>query len=195
MALSTPIHDPRRDPPSEGSPHAGSASPNGTPGADGAHNGPVGSASTPELIGRLVNDLSNLVDKQIELAKQEIRETIGDATGAIKQLAIGAGITAAAGLLLLITAWTAFIWFFNWLGYLLLNLTGVSWLAAIGGLLGWLLGFIVPAVAAYFFAWKRYLKSGLDEGTTLMRNPMGRTRTTLKEDLEWLRKLRSPSTK
>ena len=46
----------------------------------------------PELIGRLINDVSDLADRQIELAKQEVGEARDEAIGAVKRLAIGAGI-------------------------------------------------------------------------------------------------------
>lgn len=146
------------------------------------HGGPVSAASFPELIGRIVNDASDLVDKQIELAKQEVREDISEAIGDVKQLAIGAGIGAAAGLLLVIALWTALIWFFNWLGGLISPALG--WL-------GWPIGLLVPAAIA-FFAYRRFIKRGLQ--ITRIR-PMARTRATLKEDMEWVQHLRTPSAK
>src|SRR5437899_11377849 len=84
---------------------------NGRTPADPAHGGPLPAATLPELIGRLINDLSDLADRQIELAKQEIGESKDAAIGAIIRIAIGAGIAVAAALLLVIWAWTAFIWF------------------------------------------------------------------------------------
>src|SRR4051812_32355348 len=92
--------------------------PNGqlTAGTDPVHGGPVTDATLLELIGRFVNDLSDLADRQIELAKQEIAETRDEALGAVVKIAIGAGIAMAAAVLLVIWAWTAFIWFWNWVG-------------------------------------------------------------------------------
>src|SRR3954453_16660320 len=89
--------------------------PDGRARLDPAHGGPLPEATLPELVGRLINDVSDLADRQIELAKQEIGEAKDEAISAAKRIAIGAGIAAAAGLLLVIWAWTAFIWFFNWL--------------------------------------------------------------------------------
>lgn len=146
------------------------------------HGGPVSAASFPELIGRIVNDASDLVDRQLELAKQEVREDIAEAIGDVKQLAIGAGIGVAAGLLLVIALWTALIWFFNWLGGLISPALG--WL-------GWPIGLLVPAAIA-FFAYRRFIKRGLQ--ITRIR-PMARTRATLKEDMEWVQHLRTPSAK
>src|SRR5436853_7887212 len=88
----------------------------GRSGLDPAHGGPLPQATLPELIGRLINDVSDLADRQIELAKQEIGDAKDEAISAVKRLAIGGGIAAAAGLLFVIWVWTAFIWFFNWLG-------------------------------------------------------------------------------
>src|SRR5690349_17266195 len=85
---------------------------------DPAHSGPLPQATLIELFGRLINDLSDLADRQIDLAKQEIGEAKDEAISAIKRAGIGAGLAAAAGLLLIIWAWSAFIWFFNWVGAL-----------------------------------------------------------------------------
>ncbi len=147
----------------------------------GASTSRVTEATLAELIGRIVNDLSDLVDKQIELAKQEIREDVGEVAGAARTLAIGAAILAGVGLLLLIWAWTAFIWFFNWLGSLL-------W-SPYGGVLGWLLGLLLPALVA-LLAYQRFVRRGF---RAIRITPLERTRATLKEDLEWVRRLRTPS--
>src|ERR1051325_990588 len=116
--------------------------------ADPAHDGPLPQATLPELVGRLINDVSDLADRQIELAKQEVGEAKSDAIKAVMRIAIGAGIAAAAALLLVIWAWTAFIWFFNWLfGFISfptpLGTQSLAWV-------GWLLGVLVPGIAAWF---------------------------------------------
>src|SRR5262245_7262477 len=92
--------------------------PDGRSGMDPAHSGPLPDATFPELVGRLINDVSDLADRQIELAKQEIGEARNDTLEAAKRIGIGAGIAVAVALLLVIWAWTAFIWFFNWFGSL-----------------------------------------------------------------------------
>lgn len=156
---------------------------------NGTHTGPVQDQTLLELIGRVINDVSEMADRQVELAKQEVREEIGGAIGSVKTLAIGAGIAAAAGLLLLIWAWTAFIWFFNWLGAFIPLPGGnsVAWL-------GWVLGFIVPAIAGWI-AWSRFIHPGIRRVMALVNpsNLLPRTRATLKEDLEWVQSLRTPN--
>jgi hypothetical protein len=167
----------------------GRASPNGVTQADPAHTGPISDATFGELIGRLINDLSELADRQIELAKQEINEAKDEAIGAAKRLAIGAGIAVAAGLLLVIWAWTAFIWFFNWLGaFITIPLPGgpqtLAWI-------GWLIGLVVPAIAAWI-AWRRFIVGGIHQARGIWP-PLDRTRATLKENLEWVQQLRTRS--
>jgi hypothetical protein len=150
---------------------------------DPAHTGPVQRASFPELLGRLINDVSDLVDRQIELAKVEFAETREAARGALVRGAIGAGVMLAAALLLLIWAWTGVIWFFNWLGgFISLGPVTLTWL-------GWLVGVLVPAVAA-FIAYRWFIRSGLAQAMQLWP-PLERTRATLREDLEWVRQQRT----
>jgi hypothetical protein len=142
-------------------------------------------ATLPELIGRLINDVSDLADRQIELAKQEIGEARDAAISAAVRIAIGAGIALAAALLLVIWAWTAFIWFFNWLGALItIGPVTLSWL-------GWPIGLIVPLLAA-LLAWRRFILRGINQVRTIWP-PLPRTRETLKEDLEWVKDLRTRS--
>src|SRR5579864_9343583 len=161
---------------------------NGRDRSDPAHGGPLPQATLPELIGRLINDVSDLADRQIELAKQEIGEAKDDAIGAIKRVAIGAGIALGAGLLLIIWAWTAFIWFFNWLfGHIAFptpfGTQSLAWF-------GWLLGLLVPAVLGYIAY--RMIRDGISRGMAVWP-PLPRTRETLKEDLEWVQNLRTPN--
>jgi hypothetical protein len=162
---------------------------NGRAGPDPAHGGPLPDATLPELIGRLINDVSDLADRQLELVKQEIGEAKDEALSAIKRLAIGAGIATAAAVLLVIWAWTAFIWFFNWVGAFISFPTpfGPQSLAWIG----WLLGLAVPGLAAWL-AYKRFIRRGISQAMAIWP-PLPRTRETLKEDLEWVRHLRIPS--
>jgi hypothetical protein len=157
----------------------------GSAGADPAHGGPLPEATFPELIGRIINDVNDLADQQIELAKQEINEAKDEALGAVKRILIGAGIAVAAGLLLVIWAWTAFIWFFNWLGaFIAIGPITLAWI-------GWLLGLLVPAIAA-FVAYRSFIRAGINQAMHIWP-PLERTRATLKEDLEWLRHQRTRS--
>ena len=94
-------------------------------------------------------------------------------------------------LLLVIWAWTAFIWFFNWLGALIVFPTpfGPQSLAWIG----WLLGLLVPGLAAWI-AYSRFIRPAIKQAMAIWP-PLPRTRETLKEDLEWVRHLRTRSTR
>ena len=155
---------------------------------DPAHGGPVTEATFAELLGRLVNDLSELADKQLELAKQEINEAKDEAIGAIKRLAIGAGIAAAAGLLLVIWLWTAVIWFFNWVGaFFTVGPVNFGWL-------GWPIGLLVPVILGWFVGYKGFIRAGLNQIKTAWP-PLPRTRATLREDLEWVKDQRTRSTR
>jgi hypothetical protein len=162
---------------------------NGRVGPDAAAAEPVLHATLAELLRRLFNDVSDLADNQIDLAKQEVGEAKDEAIGAVKRLAIGAGIAATAALLLVIWAWTAFIWFFNFLFGLIsfptpLGTQSLAWV-------GWLLGLLVPGAAA-FLAYKRFIRPGIKQAMSIWP-PFPRTRETLKEDLEWVRHLRTLS--
>ena len=122
-------------------------------------------------------------------ASLHVGEAKDQALDSIKRLAIGAGIAVAAGLLLLIWAWTAFIWFFNWLFAFIsfptpIGTQSLAWF-------GWLLGLVVPVGAAYI-AYKRFIRRGISEAMAIWP-PLPRTRGTLKEDLEWVRHLRTLS--
>jgi hypothetical protein len=181
--------DPRDEPelytPAPAAPN-GQRSANGTTAAaDPAHGGPLPQATLPELVGRLINDVSDLADRQIELAKQEIGEAKDEAIKSVVAIAIGAAIAIAAAMLLVIWAWTAFIWFFNWLGaFLTVGPVTFAWL-------GWVMGLIVPALAA-FIAYKRFISGGIRRAKGIIP-PLPRTRATLKEDLEWLQRQRTRS--
>jgi hypothetical protein len=158
---------------------------------DPAHRGPLDEANFAELVGRVINDVSDLADRQIELAKQEVGVARDEAIGASIKLGIGAGVIIAAALLVVIWLWTGFIWFFNWLGAFIQFPTpfGTQSLAWIG----WLLGVLVPVLAG-FIAYKRYVRTGIDQAMTVWP-PLPRTQDTLREDLEWLRRQRTRITR
>ena len=142
-------------------------------------------ATFVELLRRIITDVSDLADEQVELAKLEINEAKDEAIGALKRTLIGAGIAAVAGLLLVIWAWTGFIWFFNWLfGFLSIGSFRFDFV-------GWILGVLVPALAA-LVAYRAFIRRGISQAMGIWP-PLPRTRTTLKEDLEWLRRQRMPS--
>ena len=154
-------------------------------GTDPAHRGPLPEATFPELIGRLINDVSDLADRQVDLAKQEISEARDEAIGSAVKIGIGAGIGLAAALLLVIWLWTAVIWFFNWLGaFIVIGPVSFAWL-------GWLVGVALPVLAAWI-GYQRFIKGGISQAQRLVP-PLPRTQATLKEDLEWVRRLRTPN--
>jgi uncharacterized membrane protein YqjE len=63
-------------------------------------------ASTGELLRRLVDDLDNLVNRQVDLAKQEARENVQTVVAGGKVLGVGVGLLLCAliGLVVLIIA-------------------------------------------------------------------------------------------
>ena len=161
---------------------------NGLPSADPAHRpGPLPEASFVELFGRFVNDISDLADRQIELARQEINETRDEAVVTLKTTAIGAGVVGGGSLLLTIALWTALIWFLNWaFGHVSVGTIRLDFV-------GWIVGVVVPAAAAYI-AYVRLVRPGIYH-LIAMWPLFSRTRATLKEDLEWLQQQRTRSTR
>ena len=64
--------------------------------------------SLPELFGNLVTQLSTLFRKEVQLARAEVGEKVGQATGSIAYLAIG-GVLLLAALIILLEALVAFV--------------------------------------------------------------------------------------
>ena len=64
--------------------------------------------SLPELVGNLVNQLSTLFRKEVQLARAEVSEKVGQATGSIAYLAAG-GVLLLAALIILLEAAVAFV--------------------------------------------------------------------------------------
>jgi hypothetical protein len=135
---------------------------------------PTEQQSIGQLLRRIINGLNGLVDRQIQIAKQEVKEDILQVIGAGKTLGIGAGIAAVGGLILLNLATLA----------LVLGLNEISGWLGMGKWLGWVVALIL--IAALFFVAYRVIKRGLVE---IRVTPIDRTRRTLKEDAEWARHL------
>ena len=163
---------------------------NGRAGPDPAHGGPLPQATLPELIGRLINDVSDLADRQIELAKQEIGEAKdeaiwrGQAPGHRRRHRRGCRRCCwssgpgprSSGFSTGCSASSASR-----------RRSGRSpWRGSAG-----CSGVAVPAAAA-FFAYKRFIRRGISQAMAIWP-PLPRTRETLKEDLEWVRHLRTRS--
>jgi uncharacterized membrane protein YqjE len=123
--------------------------------------------SINDLGRRLVDTTSDLVHKQIELAKQEAREDLRQNVRAGILLGIGAVLLLFAVICLLIalTAATALL------------LGNRLWLGA----LIWLLIFAVAGAAFLFFGKQR-----------LQLRPLGRARAEAKENVEWVRQRLTP---
>ena len=124
--------------------------------------------SLGELGRRLASTVSDLVEKQVELAKQEVREDLQQNVRAAISLAAGAGLLlfAAVCLLILVTDVTANLLF-----------GGRTWLGA-------LLWLVIFAILGAIF-----LLRGKGQ---LQIQPLGRTRATVKEDLEWAKQRLKP---
>jgi hypothetical protein len=64
--------------------------------------------SLPELFGNLVSQLSTLFRKEVQLARAEMGEKVGQATGSVALLAAG-GVLLLAALIILLEAVVAFV--------------------------------------------------------------------------------------
>jgi uncharacterized membrane protein YqjE len=125
--------------------------------------------SIPDLARRLADTTSDLVHKQIELAKQEAREDL--------RQNIRAGIILGVGAVLLL---------FAVICLLVALVSGTS--AATGGRLPlwgsaliWVLIFAASGAGAVFVGKQR-----------LQLRPLGRTRAEVKENVEWVKQRLTP---
>lgn len=119
---------------------------------------PLESASTTSLLGQLINDGRDLLKKEVELARAEVREEVKATVGKVAGMA-AAGVFAVLGLGLLSAA-------------LVLGLAEVMapWLAAL------LVSVLLFAIAAVVFRTAQSRTTG---------KPLERTLRTLKEDVRW----------
>jgi uncharacterized membrane protein YqjE len=119
---------------------------------------PLASASTGELVGKLASETAELVKKQVDLAKAEIRADLKNEVRMAEGLGL-AGVCAVATLNMLLVALI-----------LALSDTLAGWTAALivaGAMLG--LGAIAAA-----FGWSKRVK-----------RPLDKTQKTLQEDARW----------
>ncbi len=122
--------------------------------------GEVRRMSTGELVRRLVNNVSSLVDREAELAKQEAR---ADAV----QIGTGAGALIFGGLML-----------YTGVAALIVALV----IALTSALLPWAVALIVAAVfivlgaIVAFFGYSR-----------VKVQPLAKTRQTVREDVQWVK--------
>jgi hypothetical protein len=132
--------------------------------------------SAVELARQLGNTASQLVQKQIELAKQEAREDL-------RQTIRGIVIIVAGAVLLLFAVICLLIGLTSATGQLLsLALRGapLGWLIALGALI-WLIVFAAIGAVCLILGKRR-----------IQTNPLSRTRASLLEDLEWVKQRLTP---
>jgi uncharacterized membrane protein len=131
---------------------------------------PTEQQSIAQLLRRVINGLNGIIDRQIEMAKQELKENLYELLGASKTLAIGAAIGVVGALILLDALVLAIV-----LG---LNQISAWWLG--GPWLGWVV--IVLIIIGGFLAAYFVVRRGLRE---VQVSPLGRTRETFRENADW----------
>jgi uncharacterized membrane protein YqjE len=137
---------------------------------------PTDRQTTTQLFRRIVNGLNGLVDRHVQLVKQELKEELFMALGAGKMLGIGIGVAIVGALVLLNVLIMMLVLGLNELG---------SWfIPYVGKFLGWIV--IVILIAVIFLLAYRYARRGIRE---IRFSPLEETRDTLREDIEWARQL------
>jgi hypothetical protein len=120
---------------------------------------PLANASTSELVGRLAEESKDLVKKEVDLAKAELRAELKNEAKLALGFAVG-GLAAFLALQILLAA-------------LVLGLAESmpGWTAAlvVGG------GVLATGAAAALVGWGYRV-----------RHPLSKTRKTIKEDAEWV---------
>ncbi|MBI2955654.1 MAG: phage holin family protein [Chloroflexi bacterium] len=114
-----------------------------------------------DLIRRLANNVALIVDKQIDLAKEEAREDFSHA--------LRGAMLAIVGAVLLLSAWVSFIV----TGIFLISRAMPDWLAAL--IVG--IFFLVVGVLVLLIGKAR-----------LQVKPLAKTRESLREDVEWVKR-------
>src|SRR5918911_1349857 len=115
---------------------------------------PTDQQTIGQLLRRIINGLNGIVDRQVQLVKQEIKEDIFAALGAAKTLGIGIGIAAVGGLFLFNVLVLMLVLGLNWIG---------NWLwPGPGNFLGWLVAIVI--IAVIFFLAYRFVMRGIQEG-------------------------------
>ena len=132
--------------------------------------------STNQLFRRVVNGLNGLVDRHVQLVKQELKEELLTLLAAGKTLGIGAAIAVVGALVLLNVVVMMVV-----LG---LNEIGSWFIPYVGKFLGWIVILIVIGVT--FYVAYRLAIRGVRE---VQISPLEGTREALREDIEWARQL------
>lgn len=137
---------------------------------------PTDRQSTTQLFRRVVNGLNGLVDRHVQLVKQELKEELLVLLGAGKTLGIGAGVAVVGALVLLNVLIMMLVLGLNELG---------SWfIPYVGRFLGWIVVLVLIG-AIFFFAYKLVMR-GIRE---VKISPLEGTRETVSEDVTWVRQL------
>ena len=131
----------------------------------GTRNEPIG-----DLVRRLIDDIQALIDRQVLLVKQELREDVAQVVGAAKTLVIGFVFLVLAG-----------ICFFNFL-FLAIDTLLPRW--------GWLAALLVTLL----FAIVGGVLANKGKGQVRVQL-LARTRETLKEDAQWAKHRLTPNGK
>ena len=137
---------------------------------------PTDRQSTTQLFRRVVNGLNGLVDRHVQLVKQELKEELLTVLKAGKTLGIGAAIAVVGALVLLNVLIMMLVLGLNELG---------SWfIPYVGQFLGWIVVLILIG-AIFFFAYKLVMR-GIQE---VKISPLEETREAVSEDVTWVRQL------
>ena len=137
---------------------------------------PTDRQSTNQLFRRVVNGLNGLVDRHVQLVKQELMEELLTIFAAGKTLGIGAGIAVVGALVLLNVVVMMVV-----LG---LNEIGSWFIPYVGKFLGWIVILIV-IVVVFYVAYKLAVRGARE----VQISPLEGTREALREDIEWARQL------
>jgi hypothetical protein len=137
---------------------------------------PTDRQSTTQLFRRIVNGVNGLVDRHVQLVKQELKEELLTVVGASKTLIFGAALGIVGALVLLNVLVTVLVLGLNEIG-------GWLWPGP-GQFLGWL-AIIILIVAVFFVTYKLVVR-GINE---VKLTPIERTRKTVQEDIEWAQRL------
>ena len=132
--------------------------------------------STNQLFRRVVNGLNGLVDRHVQMVKQELKEELLKVLTAGKTLGIGAAVALVGALVLLNVVVMMLV-----LG---LNELGGWYIPYVGRFLGWIVVLILIVVV--FFVAYRLMMRGVRE---VKITPLEGTREAVREDIEWARQL------
>ena len=128
----------------------------------------VRNAPTGDLIRRLIDNVQALLDRQVLMIKQELREDVGQVVGAAKTLIIGFALLLLAG-----------ICFFNFL-FLAIDTLFPRW------------GWVAALVFTLIFAIIGGMMANKGKGQVKVQI-LARTRETLKEDAQWAKHPLTPN--